>query len=68
MSCMKNERARVGFGRREGHADDGRGAWRCGRGCDNGEADVNAVFNNDGDRPSSLLGGCELWPAEQTVV
>ena len=40
--------------------DDGRGVWRCGQGCGNGEADVNAVFNNNGDRPSSLLGGCEL--------
>ena len=40
--------------------DDGRGVWRCGRGCGDGEADVNAVFNNDGDRPLSLFGGWEL--------
>ena len=60
MSCTKNARARVGFGRREGRVDDGRQVWRCGRGYGDGEADVNAVFNNDGDRLSSLLGGCDL--------
>ena len=48
--------------------DDGRGVWRCGRGCGAGEVKVNAVFNNNGDRLSSLLGGCELWLAEQAVV
>ena len=56
----KNARAHVWFGRREGRVDDGRGVWRCVRGCGDGEAEVNAVFDNDGDRPSSLLGGCEL--------
>ena len=59
MSCTKNARAGVGFGRREGRVDDERGVWRCGWGCGDGEVDVNAVVNNNGDRPSSLLGGCE---------
>ena len=68
MSCTKNARAYIGLGREEGRVDDGRGVWRCGQGCGDGEADMNAVFNNDGDRPSSLLGGCELWPAEQAMV
>ena len=40
--------------------NDRKGVWSCGRGGDDWEVDVNAVFNNDGDRPSSLLGGCEL--------
>ena len=46
-SCTKNARARVGFGRGEGRVEDGRGVWRCGRRCGDGEADVNAVFNKD---------------------
>ena len=48
-SCAKNARARVGFGRGEGRVEDGRGVWRCGRRCGDGDADVNAVFNNNGD-------------------
>ena len=48
--------------------NDGRRVLRCGRGYGNGEADVNAVFNNDADEPLSLLGGCELWLAQQEMA
>ena len=48
----------LGWG--EGCVNNGRGVSCCRQGCGNKEADVNPVFNNGGDGPISLLGGCEL--------